>query len=112
MESMLQEIDFSSYTIDEIIERAYFDVSEEEYVEDEVSNSFRLVLQLLSMELGYIRYDYDEEHENGDLHPLCHFDINYSTKGTYKLGLRGRIEKKEFIDLLDSKTKCYYVMEI
>lgn len=110
MQSMLQEIDFASCTIDEIIERAYFDVSEEEYVEDEISNSFRLVLQLLSMEFGYIRYDYDEEHEKGELHPLCHFDINYSTKGTYKMGLREQMEQKEFIDLLDNKTKCHYVI--
>lgn len=109
MESMLQEIDFESCTIDEIIEKAYFDVAEEEYVENEISNSFRLVLQLLSTEYGYIRYDYDEEHEKGDLHPLCHCDINYSAKATYKLGIKDQIEAGAFIDLLDSKTKCYYV---
>lgn len=110
MERMLNQIDFSKNMIDEIIEKAYFDVSGEEYTEDEVGKCFSLILRLLSMELGYIRYDYDPEHENGTLHPLYHLDVNYSSKGAYKLGIRKKMKKEEFVDLLDIKTECRYII--
>ena len=112
LKRMLDQINFSQNTIDEIIEKAYFDMSGEEYTEDEVEKCFNLVLRLLSMELGYIRYDYDPnpDHENGKLHPLHHCDVNYSSKGTYKLGINKRMKKEEFIDLLDTKTECRYLL--
>lgn len=110
LERMLDRIDFAKNSVDEIIENAYLDVSEEEYTEREISNCFGLMLRLLSMELGYIRYDYDPEHANGDLHPLHHLDINYSSRGTYKLGIKKKMEKDEFVDLLDIKTDCKYVI--
>ncbi|MBQ2406863.1 MAG: hypothetical protein II312_09400 [Lachnospiraceae bacterium] len=110
LERMLNRIDFVKNSVDEIIENAYLDVSEEEYTEGEISNCFGLMLRLLSMELGYIRYDYDPEHENGDVHPLHHLDINYSSRGTYKLGVKKKMEKDEFVDLLDIKTDCKYVI--
>lgn len=62
------------------------------------------------METGYIRYDYDPDHENGTLHPLYHFDVNYSSKGTYKMGINKKMEKEDFVDLLDIKTKCHYIL--
>ncbi len=110
LERMLVRIDFVDNTVDEIIENAYLDVSEEGYTEEEISNCFGLMLRLLSLELGYIRYDYDPEHVNGNLHPLHHLDINYTSKGTYKLGLKGKMEEDEFVDLLDIKTECKYVI--
>lgn len=110
MKRMLGQIDFFQNTIDEIIEKAYFDVSGEEYTEDEVEKCFNLILRLLSMESGYIRYDYDFEHENGKLHPLYHFDVNFSSKGTYKLGINKKMKEEDFIDLLDTKTECRYIM--
>ena len=110
MERILSQIDFTKKTIDEIIEKAYFDVSSEEYTEDEVGKCFNLILRLLSMELGYIRYDYDPEHEKGTLHPLYHLDVNYSSNGAYKLGIHKKMEKEEFVDLLDIKTECRYII--
>ncbi len=110
MKRMLGQIDFLHNTIDEIIEKAYFDVSGEEYTEDEVEKCFNLILRLLSMEAGYIRYDYDLEHEKGKLHPLYHFDVNYSSKGVYKLGISKKMKEEDFIDLLDTKTECRYII--
>ena len=110
MERILNQIDFEESTIDEIIEKAYFDVAEEGYSEDEVGNCFNLVMRLLSMELGYIRYDDDPEHANGALHPLYHLDVNYSSKGTYKLGVNREMGEEDFIDLLNVKTDCKYIM--
>ena len=85
-------------------------MSEEEYTEDEIDNCFSLVMRLLSMELGYIRYDYDAEHENGTLHPLYHLDVNCSSKGTYKLGVNRKMKREDFIDLLDINTNCKYII--
>lgn len=109
MKRILGQIDFSHNTIDEIIEKAYFDVFGDEYTEDEVEKCFNLILRLLSTELGYIRYDYDAEHEKGALHPLYHFDVNYSSKGTYKLGIDKKMKMEDFVDLLDIKTECRYI---
>lgn len=110
MKRMLDQIDFAQNMIDEMIEKAYFDVSGEEYTEDEVEKCFNLILRLLSMELGYIRYDYDPDHENGTLHPMYHFDVNYSSKGTYKIGINHKMKKEDFIDLLNIKTECRYII--
>lgn len=109
LERMLEKIDFEESSIDEIIEEAYLDVAEDGYSDKDIDRCFGLILRLLSMELGYIRYDYDPERENGRLHPLYHVDINYSTKGTYKLGMNKKMEVAEFIDMLDTKTDCRYV---
>ena len=109
LERMLEKIDFEESSIDEIIEEAYLDVEEDGYTDKDIDMCFGLILRLLSTELGYIRYDYDPERENGRLHPLYHVDINYSTKGTYKLGMNKKMEVAEFIDMLDTKTDCRYV---
>lgn len=69
-----------------------------------------VILQnLLVFESGYLRYDYDEIHENGDLHPLNHIDINYSSSGTFKIGIKDEINSDIFIDVLDINTNCYYI---
>lgn len=111
LERMLDRIDFEQNSVEAIIESAYLDVAEDDYTNEEVDQCFGLILRLLSMELGYIRYDYDPDHENGAYHPLHHLDINYSSKGTYKLGVSKKVEMDEFIDLLDVKTACRYVQE-
>lgn len=106
---LLDEIDFMGNSIETIIEDAYLDVADNGYENEEIEQGFMLILRLLSMELGYIRYDYDPEHENGRLHPLHHLDINYSSKGTYKLGMNNKIPINDFVDLLDVKKECRYI---
>ena len=68
-----------------------------------------LVRELLFMEDGYIRYDYDEEHENGVMHPLNHFDVNYSSKTTFKIGIDSKTDNNFFLDLMDITTDCQYI---
>jgi len=78
--------------------------------EDECDENFWIFLrELLLMEDGYIRYDYDEEHENGNLHPLNHYDLFYSSHATFKIGLNSKLSKNEFMDLLDIKSDCKYL---
>lgn len=86
--------------------------SAEEYDYKDIDSIWRLIFKLWYMEDGYIRYDYDPIHENGDIHPLYHFDINYSTGVTYKVGLKFPIQMNEFQDILDIKTGCAYLESI
>lgn len=67
------------------------------------------LLNLFMFEDGYIRYDHDEKHENGDYHPLNHYDIFYTSFSTFKLGLRKRLEADSMLDFLDSKSICQYI---
>lgn len=89
--------------MDAIIESA------EEYEYKDIDTIWRLIFKLWYMEDGYIRYDCDSENENGDRHPLYHFDVNYSSGVTYKIGLRHAISGSDFQDVLDVKTDCAYL---
>ncbi|MGP9512930.1 hypothetical protein ACT3RN_10080 [Psychrobacter sp. AOP5-GZ1-6] len=64
---------------------------------------------IFQFEPSYIRYDYDEKHETGKKHPLNHFDICYSSHGTFKIGLEKRIDSTFFEDILDLSTDCIYI---
>lgn len=65
--------------------------------------------ELFLHEDGYIRYDYDEKHENSQTHPLYHLDICYSPGNTFKFGLRKEIGEDYFIDILNTETNCTYL---
>lgn len=69
---------------------------------------YKLIIKMFMTEYGYVRYDYDEEHCNGNFHPLNHLDVNFSSNAQYKLGLENRINLDTFIDILDLKTNCYF----
>ncbi|HDR7852017.1 hypothetical protein [Bacillus paranthracis] len=70
---------------------------------------WEILKKLLVFESGYLRYDYDEIHENGKLHPLNHLDINYSSDSTFKIGISNKINSDTFIDILDINTNCYFL---
>lgn len=86
--------------IDEII-----DITEYENLQ----LTWEVLKQLHYIEYGYIRYDYDEEKENGRIHPLNHLDINFMNSNQFKIGLDKKITIEEFIDILDITTECYYL---
>jgi len=78
--------------------------------EDSCDENFWLFLrELLLMEDGYIRYDYDENNQDENLHPLNHYDIFYSNSTTFKIGLEDRLSKEEFVDLLNVNSNCKYL---
>ncbi|EPS4549119.1 hypothetical protein ACVEVU_002284 [Morganella morganii] len=41
---------------------------------------------LLANDHGYFRFDDDEEHENGHVHPRYHFDVFYKNTSSIKIG--------------------------
>ena len=70
---------------------------------------WQILKELLVFESGYLRYDYDKERENGNLHPLNHLDINYSSNATFKIGINNTIDCNTFIDILDINTDSYFI---
>ena len=63
----------------------------------------------LSLEPSYVRYDYDTKACNGTIHPLHHFDFNYSGDYTYKLGLYGALQQDELTAIMSEGGSCWYV---
>lgn len=78
-------------------------------IEDYNSGFWSLLKELLLFEDGYIRYDYDDKHVNGQRHPLNHLDIFYCSGSTFKIGLRQRITDNHLMDLLDLETDSHFL---
>ena len=62
----------------------------------------------LTLEPSYIRYDYDPDHASGQVHPLYHYDVNYSKDSSYKLGLYRDVDVVELKELLDNNLQRRY----
>jgi len=75
------------------------------------SSGLFLLEEIFQSEPSYIRYDIDSKNENGILHPLHHFDVNYSSYGTYKLGLNKNIPEDYFESTLNILTECVFVTD-
>lgn len=110
MKSILANVELSCMTFEELIDQAYFNSFDETYDAKQVDRCCMLLTRLFVEEWGYIRYDYDVEHQNGDRHPLNHLDVNFSSRCTYKLGLKKEMKMDELIDLVDIQTDCRYVV--
>jgi len=86
-------------------------------IEENIDVDFwKIFKEILMYEDAYIRYDYDPDNHDKHLqawtphlHPLNHYDVFYSNKGTFKLWLIDKIEEWDFIDILNSKTDCKYI---
>ena len=77
---------------------------------DENTFYWPLLLKLFTFEDGYIRYDYDDsDRQNGDYHPVNHYDVFYTSNSTFKIGLKNKIKHDELIDLLSLESKCHYI---
>lgn len=78
-------------------------------IEESEPEFWPFLLSLLMYEDGYVRYDHDPKHENGDLHPLNHYDFFYSSFTNCKVGLRNKLNDNEMVDLLSPDTACHYI---
>lgn len=84
--------------------------------EDCDENFWDFLRELLLMEDGYIRYDfdqveYDKAKERGEenRHPLNHYDFFYSNDATFKIGLKEKLSEDSFLDLLNVHTDCKFL---
>ncbi len=80
------------------------------YIESDSSDflGISILEEIFQAEPSYIRYDYDPSHTNGNVHPLNHLDINFSSYGTYKIGLDNEITKEYFDNILNIRTDCKF----
>lgn len=108
MISILMQLELTDISAEEIFD-TYCDAVVNEIESEDVDIAWKILFKLLATELGYIRYDYDEEHANGVYHPLNHFDINYSANITYKVELKEAIDTEKMISFLDIKSECKYL---
>ncbi|MCA0912422.1 hypothetical protein [Marinobacter nauticus] len=67
------------------------------------------IRELFFYEDGYLRFDHDFENENGNIHPLNHIDICYSSNVTFKVGVVEKFTVLQFLDVLDVTTPCHYL---
>lgn len=83
-------------------------IDSKEYDEDVLS---KIYSYLLTFEIGYLRYDYDEENygKNPVTHPLNHLDINFTSQGTYKIGLNKEVDIIKLIDVLNIQIKPAFI---
>lgn len=78
-------------------------------IDNENSCFWCFLRELMLFEVGYIRYDFDQENEDGALHPLNHYDISYSSNSTFKIGLRKRMHQSDMIDFLNTLSNCHFL---
>ena len=81
----------------------------EEYSDVDIDFILKILTKLMTFDVGYIRYDYDEEHEKGVMHPLHHLDVNYSNQSTYKIGLKEAIDSITLKEILDINNECWFL---
>lgn len=77
---------------------------------------WEVIKELMLFEDGYIRYDHDpssfEKAKTEGVphrHPLDHYDLFYTHKATFKIGLEASILIEELIDFINVKTDCQYL---
>jgi len=107
------------YNIESLIDCIWENTKEMELTTEEKQIVDQIIYHLMSYEMGYIRYDVDpinaqKYNERGKLniHPENHFDINYTSSATYKVGLKSAITMQDFVDFLNINTDCWFVKSL
>ena len=95
---------FTSCSAEDLID-SVFDFGDDNYIHE----IWTLIKYLLLFEDGYIRYDFDKDRESGRTHPLFHYDIFYSNKSTFKVGLYSQKAIEDFQDFLNIRTDCHFI---
>ncbi|MES3008227.1 MAG: hypothetical protein V4751_10715 [Pseudomonadota bacterium] len=105
--SMLRGFIESQHCIEEIGLDDFYEKASE--IEKSESEFWELLKVLIFYEDGYFRYEIDPTRENGNIHPLHHFDLFYRTNNAIKLGLHEELNGDTIIDFMDSSTNCYFL---
>lgn len=98
--------DFYSYEAMFIEEICQYDLNN-----DDAKICSEFLGMLLTFELGYLRYDYDDDNKRFDeyKHPKNHIDINYTNQATFKLGLYSDLHCDALENILDIQTDCLFI---
>jgi len=84
-------------------------ILQDEITPDEEVSCLAILNLLLTVELGYVRYEKDKVRQDKDFHPLYHLDVNCTDDAKYKFGLNKPLSFQCFLDLLNDKKKRYYL---
>ena len=98
----------SPYSLLDSFEENFDDISQDSTPEKPY-DIWLFILDLMMCEDGYIRYDHDQQQENGRRHPLYHFDIGYETASTYKIGSYRSPCPNYLFELLNNKYDSKYL---
>lgn len=79
-----------------------------ELLDDKDDLLFYIVIELLTFDFGYLRFDKDPKHEDIN-HPLFHIDCHMDNRATYKLGLDAEMNISQFLDLIDNGSSVRYI---
>lgn len=74
-----------------------------------VEQLWEIVKLISTYDLGYLRYDYDKEHQDDLLHPINHLDICLDTAAAFKIGLEKPLDYEVFKNILDITTNCFFL---
>ncbi len=83
--------------------------SEKRDIEEYLLKMTEVISVLVSIDLCYIRFDYDKKNDKGEMHPLNHFDIYCNDLAGLKLGLESKISFDEFIEIVRNDNECSYI---
>lgn len=83
-------------------------------VDESLEASFYFALA--GCDLGYVRYDWDEEGYRAAVernaphqHPKHHLDIHHSDYSTFKVGLDDGLSPEDFIEIVNNENDRWYV---
>ncbi|MGP1431705.1 MAG: hypothetical protein ACTTJ4_05260 [Treponema sp.] len=109
LKTVFHQVDIANPKLYSNIEHI-FDILNEYNIKEELFDSyFGLIIDLLSFEPGYLRYDHDVDNIKIN-HPEYHIDFNYSQNGTFKLGLNKMLSEYDFINLVDIQScKIFFI---
>lgn len=110
VELSFQTISFAMSILNKMKTDSVIDVALTEDNSDPIPfDIYNMVENIFQQEFGYLRYDKDEERENGRIHPLFHLDINYAQYCTYKIGLNRNMTNEQFESLIDNAKERRYI---
>lgn len=91
------------------------DINTQKVSDEQMYDINEVIHELLMFEPSYLRFELDEVHDktdDPDVHPLHHFDIFYTDRTTFKLGVNKMCKFDDFCNILDNYTldkKCKYI---
>ena len=89
----------------------FFEIMEDFSVKknDDIQFYWNLLIYLITIESGYLRYDHDESFckNNLNYHPTDHIDFFYSSSNTFKIGLKKQLTCSELREIVDINDICY-----
>lgn len=112
MISIFKDKDIFCGSIDEVYDRIdSVIINNYESNDDDKDKIMEMIIDLMIFEPGYIRFDDDNEPGRVDpvMHPRYHYDVNYESTSTYKIGLSNCISSEELINLLDINKPCKFI---